>query len=272
MANTALITGANQGLGLGLVKRLAETYTSADTIYMGVRRVDAGEEAVRALGNYECVIEPIYLDVTNEETVKEAAGKIEERHGKIDLVISNAAARISNVVANEDQVEPFVTTNNFGTYLMLKSFTPLLKGNGFFIVVASAFGSLLHLPNHLHEYFATETMTMEEVNDVMTAYVDDVKHKKDSEKGWPQWINIASKIGQVALARIAARQAADENLQIFSVCPGLVDTDASRPFFDNMDEALSPYEAAAPIIELTKSFDPARNGELIQYGKILPWK
>ena len=75
----------------------------------------------------------------------------------------------------------------------------------------------------------------------------------------------------MALAKIAARKLKSD-IQLFSVCPGLVDTDASRPFFDHMNEALSPYDAAGPVIELTTIFDPKRNGELIQYGKPLPWK
>ncbi len=271
MGKTALITGANQGLGLGLVKRLAETYTSEDTIYMGVRRMEAGKEAVQNLAPAKCTVEPIYIDVTIEDAVKDAAGVIKKRHGGLDLVISNAAARISSEVHNKDQVETFITTNNMGTYLMIKSFMPLVKARGFFIVVSSSFGSLLHLPNHLHGYFNVEKMTMEDVNKVMADYMKDVKNEADIEKGWPQWINIPSKIGQVALAKIAAREWTSKGIHLFSICPGLVDTDASRPFFDNMDEALSPYDAAGPVIDLTKSFNLERNGELIQFGSPLPW-
>ncbi len=272
MEKVALITGANQGLGLGFVKRLAETYTSEDTIYMGVRRMEAGKEAVQNLAPVNCTVEPIYIDVTRDETIIEAAGILAKRHGGIDLVISNAAARISKEVPNKDQVEAFITTNNMGTYLMIKSFMPLVKEKGFFIVVASAFGSLLQLPSHLHGYFDVEKLTMEDVNKVMRDYMNAVINEVDIEKGWPQWINIPSKIGQVALAKIAAREWTPKDVHLFSVCPGLVDTDASRPFFDNMDEALSPYDAAGPIIDLTTSFNLARNGALIQFGSTLPWK
>ena len=272
MGKTALITGANQGLGLGLIERLAENYTSEDTIYMGVRRITAGKEAIRNLSQIRCTVKPIYIDVTKEETIKEAAGIIEKRHGGIDLVISNAAARISKEVPNKDQVAQFITTNNMGTYLMLKVFKPLIKKKGTFIVVASAFGSLLHLPVTMRRCFNVENMTMEDVNTVMTDYMNEVKNEKDIEKGWPQWINIPSKIGQVALVKIAARQLNGAGFQLFSVCPGLVDTDASRPFFDNMNEALSPYDAAGPVIDLTTAFNPERNGELIQYGSHLAWQ
>ncbi len=58
----------------------------------------------------------------------------------------------------------------------------------------------------------------------------------------------------MATARIAAREItkskADDGILINAICPGLVDTDASWPWFDNMDEAQSPDEAAAAIIDL----------------------
>lgn len=71
---------------------------------------------------------------------------------------------------------------------------------------------------------------------------------------WPEWINIPSKIGQVATARTAARDKAvagpGDGILINAVCPGLVDADASRPRFDDMSEAQSPSHAAEPIVDL----------------------
>ncbi len=59
-----------------------------------------------------------------------------------------------------------------------------------------------------------------------------------------------------------------------SLCPGLIDTDASRPWFDDMSAAQTPAEAAAWPVELALSstFDPALYGELVQFGKVLPWE
>ena len=61
---------------------------------------------------------------------------------------------------------------------------------------------------------------------------------------------------------------------IAALCPGLIDTDASRPWFADMSEAQTPAQAAAWPVELAlgETFDPAFNGELVQFGKILPWE
>jgi hypothetical protein len=52
------------------------------------------------------------------------------------------------------------------------------------------------------------------------------------------------------------------------------DTDASRPWFDDMSSAQTPTEAARWPVELVlgASFDPAFYGELVQFGKVLPWE
>ena len=75
----------------------------------------------------------------------------------------------------------------------------------------------------------------------MDRYVEAMESGLSAEDGWPDWINIPSKIGQVATARIAARDLKrtrpDDDIRINAVCPGLIDTAASRPWFDDMSAA-----------------------------------
>jgi carbonyl reductase 1 len=58
-----------------------------------------------------------------------------------------------------------------------------------------------------------------------------------------------------------------------AVCPGMVDTDASRPWFDDMSSAQSPAQAAGDVVWLA-TLPPrteAPYGELVQHREILPW-
>jgi len=80
----------------------------------------------------------------------------------------------------------------------------------------------------------------------------------------------------VAATRIVARQVRDEvpaGALVAAVCPGLVDTDASRPWFDDMSEAQSADEATDHLVRL--AVDPVDSatvhGELVQFGRVLPW-
>jgi NAD(P)-dependent dehydrogenase (short-subunit alcohol dehydrogenase family) len=98
------------------------------------------------------------------------------------------------------------------------------------------------------------------------------------DEGYGTWLNIPSKVAQVAAVRAIARdrRAADlaENKLIMALCPGLIDTDASRPWFEDMSNAQAPAQAAAWPLELVlgSTFDPAFYGELVQFAKVLPWE
>jgi NAD(P)-dependent dehydrogenase (short-subunit alcohol dehydrogenase family) len=120
-------------------------------------------------------------------------------------------------------------------------------------------------------------MTLDDVDQVMADYVEAVESGTAVEKGWPASINIASKVGQVAAARVFARDqrepAARDGRLIAAVCPGLIDTDASRPWFADMSSAQSPAEAAKDVLALvTEAVDPAFYGELVQHGRVVPWR
>jgi hypothetical protein len=53
----------------------------------------------------------------------------------------------------------------------------------------------------------------------------------------------------------------------------MVDTATSRPWFSDFSQAQSPSEAARAVLDLVfaEQVDPALYGELIRFGKALPW-
>ena len=75
------------------------------------------------------------------------------------------------------------------------------------------------------------------------------------------------------LARSRRERDRSDGTLIAAVCPGLVDTDASRPWFGDMSEARSPAQAAAPILTLAlrADRDPTWYGELVRDGHVLSW-
>lgn len=267
MSTTALVTGANQGLGRALVAGIARRLGKSGEVYLTGRdpvRVDA---AARELG-----VHPHRLDVTSTADVDELAELLRERHGSIDVVISNAAARITPDRPQAEQVAAFVDTNNLGTTRMIRAFAPLLAPGGRFLVVASAFGSLRNLPPQLHDRFDDGTLSLDDLDAHMLAYADAVESDHAADEGWPDWINVPSKVGQVAAMRILARERQDDRF-VAAVCPGLVDTAASRPWFDDMSQAQSPEEAAGDILGLALDpVDPALYGELVQHRAVVPWR
>lgn len=277
MPAVALVTGSNQGLGFALVECLCRTLGTGAVVYLTARDAERGAEAVRRLRDKDLSPTLHLLDVTDDASVAALAETIRARHGRIDIVISNAAARISREIPQAAQVALFVNTNNHGTFRMIRAFAPLLNDGARFLVVASAFGSLRNLAPTLHARFDVAARSLEDIERMMDDYAHLVEKGGAEADGWPAWINIPSKIGQVASMKIMARLMKDEaqrrGILINAVCPGLVDTQASRPWFDDMSSARSPLEAAVDVIWLATlpvgTVTPY--GELVQSRRIIPW-
>lgn len=277
MPKVAIVTGANQGLGLALVRGLCRTFGADGIVYLTARDRKRGEQAVGDLEAEGLSPRLELLDVRDGASVMALADAVAGRHGGVDIVISNAAARISPEVPSEQQARTFVDTNNHGTLRMIRAFRPLLNDGARFVVVASSFGTLASLDPRLHPRFDVAHMTLADLATVMDDYVDAVETGRAAAEGWPAWINPASKVGQVAAVKVLARELAGEaagrDILVNAACPGLVDTGASRPWFDDMSGALSPDEAAADVLWLATLPVGTREpyGELVQYRKVLPF-
>jgi carbonyl reductase 1 len=277
MAKVAVVTGANQGLGLALVRGLCRTLGAEGIVYLTARDRGRGERAAAGLAAEGLSPRLEMLDVRDDASVTALAQALGERHGGLDIVVSNAAARIFPQMLAEQQVRAFVDTNNHGTLRMIRGLGPLLNDGARFIVVASSFGTLASLDPRLHHLFDIGSMSLTDLAKVMDDYVAAVETGHAAVQGWPAWINPPSKVGQVAAVKVWARELADEavrrDILVNAACPGLVDTDASRPWFDDMSGALSPDDAAADVLWLATLPPGTRKpyGELVQHRKVLPF-
>ena len=258
-------------------RRLARDLGAGGTVYLTARDEARGRAAIEALESENLSPKFHALDVTSDQSVQSCASTIARTHGGVDIVISNAAARITKDASPAAQVDHFLDTNNAGTNRMIHAFGPLLNDGARFVVVASGFGSLTYLDRRLHHLFDVATATYEDIDRVMAAYARLVHEGKAREAGWPEWINIPSKIAQVAtmkiFARMTAREARRRDILINAACPGLVDTEASRPWFDDMLKARSPDDAAVDVAWLATLPPRTREpyGELVRYRGVLAW-
>jgi carbonyl reductase 1 len=277
MNKVAIVSGANQGLGFALIEALCNNLGPDASVYLTARNAIRGEEAIQQL--HTRGFSPIFhlLDVTDDASVTRLAETIRKRHGGVDIVISNAAARISRNLPQMEQVALFINTNNHGTFRMIRAFGPMLWDNARFIIVASEFGSLRNLSPGLRGEFDVTTRSLEDIERLMDEYVSLVEAGQAEAHRWPNWINIPSKVAQVASAKIMARlmreEASRRGILINAVCPGMVDTDASRPWFNDMSAAQSPAQAAVDVVWLATlpSGTETPYGELVQHKKVVPW-
>jgi NAD(P)-dependent dehydrogenase (short-subunit alcohol dehydrogenase family) len=84
----ALVTGANQGVGLQVAKELV---ANGLTALVGSRNLERGDVAAKEIGPGAIALQ---IDVTDQASITAAAERIHEKFGRLDLLVNNAA--ISN--------------------------------------------------------------------------------------------------------------------------------------------------------------------------------
>ncbi|MFS8095638.1 SDR family NAD(P)-dependent oxidoreductase [Lentzea alba] len=265
-----LVTGATQGLGLALAQGLAQRLEPTDTVYLTGRDLSKITAAVQAVPGGGAQVRGELLDVAAPNAAADLAKQIEERHGGIDIVFGNAVMRIGPDDNPREIIDDYTEVNNFGTTRLLKAFAPLLNDNGRLLVVASSLGTLHHLAPILHKRF-TEPSSLDELDEQIANWRDAVKEGRTS--AWPAFVNIPSKIGQVAAVRILASQHdyLARGILVAAVCPGMINTPTSALWWD-VSTAPTPAQAAEALLDLAlKPVKPQHYGELVRFGEVVPF-
>ncbi|MFI1203638.1 SDR family oxidoreductase [Streptomyces sp. BHT-5-2] len=150
---TALVTGANKGIGREIARRLA---AEGMTVYLGARDEHRGREAERALVEEGLDVRFVRLDVTVQEQVDAAVRRIEETSGRLDVLVNNAGVVVEWGVEVPEvtaaQMRSAFDVNVFGTVAVTQACLPLLRRSpaGRVVNISSPLGSLTYLgdPDH----------------------------------------------------------------------------------------------------------------------------
>ncbi|AQK53903.1 (+)-neomenthol dehydrogenase, partial [Zea mays] len=163
----AVVTGGNRGIGLEICRQLA---SSGVTVVLTARDAERGAEAASTLGLPNVVFHQ--LDVGDPSSAARLAGFIEEKFGRLDILVNNAAitGTTSNVddpeafrqelagmdlmqrieAINKHNTEPYeqaqkcLRTNYHGTKAVTKALLPLLQSSshGRIVNLSSSYGLL----------------------------------------------------------------------------------------------------------------------------------
>ncbi len=135
-----LITGANKGLGYETARRLL---AEGHTVYVGARSAELGQAAASELGG-----QFVQLDVTDDLSVEAALGIIDEREGRLDVLVNNAGISATGDVNGPVALRVF-DTNAVGLIRVTQAALPLLQKseNPVVVNVSSALGSFWAVTN-----------------------------------------------------------------------------------------------------------------------------
>ena len=228
----ALVTGANRGIGLEVVRQLAGR---GFTALLGARDAEKGKRAAAPLAGEGLKVVPVQLDVTDEGSIETLRRWTEERFGRLDVLVNNAGVLYDSwqraVGADLKLVREAFETNTLGPWRVTEAFLPLLLrgGGGRIVNVSSESGSLAGMGGGTPAYGV-------------------------------------SKVALNALTRMLADELRGDRILVNSVCPGWVATEMG-----GRDAPRSVEEGAAGVVWAATLPDSGPTGGFFRDGQPLPW-
>lgn len=155
MSGIALVTGANKGIGLEVVRQLAARRW---TVFLTARRLSSSKRTAM-----DPSIRSILLDVTNQESIAAAVSTVSRIVDHLDVLINNAGildpedASILDLPA--ERLRRMVETNTIGPLLVTQAFLPLIRKSaaGRIINVSSGAGQLTNMGTWAPAYSISKT-------------------------------------------------------------------------------------------------------------------
>jgi len=123
---TALVTGANKGIGFEIVRELARM---GFRVFLGARNPEAGRAAAGKLNSKAVTF--IEIDVSNADSIKRAADELARQTDRLDVLVNNAGILLEYdkdaLTITPEIFETTLRTNTLGPWLVAQTFAPLLR-------------------------------------------------------------------------------------------------------------------------------------------------
>lgn len=195
VTRTALVSGANRGIGFEIVRQLARLGVLA---VIGARDPKDGLAAAEKLKSEGLDVPVVALDVDREGSAAEAVAEVKRLYGRLDVLVNNAAILIdepggfnaSLFELTGDIARRTFETNVLGPLRLIQAAAPLMR--------EQAYGRIVNLSSVAGQL-------------------------AEMSKGYPAYR--ISKTALNALTRIAASEFSGGNIKVNAMCPGWVRTD-----------------------------------------------
>jgi NAD(P)-dependent dehydrogenase (short-subunit alcohol dehydrogenase family) len=124
---TALVTGANKGIGFEVTRELARM---GFRVFLGARNLEAGRAAAEKLGD-ESEVTFLEIDISNVDSIRRAAEELGRQTEHLDVLVNNAGILLDEdkdaLTITPEIFETTLRTNTLGPWLVTQAFAPLLK-------------------------------------------------------------------------------------------------------------------------------------------------
>ena len=211
----ALVTGASRGIGRAIARRLAGQGALVVAAARGDHAGDTVAEIIGAGGRAEA----ISLDVTDAAAVERVPGALVERHGRLDVIVSNAGITRDQLLMRmkREDWDAVIATNLTATFVLTQAaMRPMLRQRGGRIIAISS-------------------------------VVGQVGNAGQANYA-------ASKAGLIGFCKALAREVASRGITVNVIAPGMIDTDMTRAI---SEKASVDWAAQIPLGRLGTADDVA---------------
>jgi len=237
---TALVTGANKGIGFATVRGLAK---QGYQVWLGARDRGLGERAVEKLRSEGLDVQFLSIDVSNDSSVQQAALILGKQINHLDLLINNAGMGpnmdTSPSVENVESIHKIYQVNVFGPIRVTQALLSLLRSarEARIIMVSSILGSLA------------------------LGLDDSIIYGQVNMLGYS-----SSKTALNAVTAAFAKELKAEGIKVYAVEPGNIKTD-----LNNNTGKLSTDEGAIVPLRYSNLENEAESGGFFGPDGELPW-
>ena len=236
VTRTALVSGANRGIGFEIVRQLARLGILA---VIGARDAREGLAAAETLKPEGIDIPVVALDVNEEGSAARAVSEVMRIYGRLDFLLNKAAILIdapggfkaSLFDLTSDTLRRTMETNLLGPVRLIQAAAPLMR--------EQAYGRIVNISSGAGQL-------------------------SDMGSGYPAYR--MSKTALNALTRIAASELGGGDIKVNAMCPGWVRTEMGGPDADR-----SPEEGADTAVWLATLPDTGPTGGFFRDRKPIAW-
>lgn len=129
----ALVTGGNRGIGFAICKGLLE---AGFEVFLAARSPEKGKAAIDRLAADNHSVHFVELDVTDNESIRNAANSVSQMTDSLDVLVNNAGIYpdsrgpeqgVNILTVSRDLLTQSMNTNTFSPVQITQSFIPLLE-------------------------------------------------------------------------------------------------------------------------------------------------
>lgn len=235
----ALVTGANKGIGFETARQLAQ---QGYVVWLGCRDEVRGVAAAQELAK-DGDVRFVRLDVTDDESVRSAAARVERESGVVDALVNNAAILLDDDAlpgaVSLDVLQRTFDVNVYGVVRVTQAFLPLVRKSsaGRIVNVSSTMGSVtvVSMPNSPLAQF-------------------------------PTFAYAASKTTVSAITAWLAVELAGTNIKVNAICPGYNATD-----MNHHRGTQHPSEGAKVVVRAATLGEDGPHGTFFDVNGVVAW-